>query len=148
MPTIAQLPCGAIVDADDLPMVEGITFRVRENRSVEYKERGKTRLLHRLLMGAGNGEVVDHINGDRLDNRRCNLRLCSHAENMRNRRVHKNNSCGMKGVYYDPRRNVYRAQVRAHGRKFDLGAYALAQDAHAAYVLAASALHGEFFRAA
>ena len=54
--------------------------------------------LHRLILDAPPGKHVDHINGDTLDNRKCNLRLCSIRENLLNRGPNKNNTSGYKGV--------------------------------------------------
>jgi hypothetical protein len=87
---------------------------------------------------------VDHINGDPSDNRRENLRICTHAENMMNRKMHKSNAIGIKGVYQN--RNKFRAQIRVNGKVYRLGSFCTPQDAGAAYLAAASKLHGEFVR--
>jgi hypothetical protein len=100
--------------------------------------------LHRLLLGAPAETSVDHINGNRLDNTRKNLRTCSHAENMRNRRTNENSKSGVKGVYWDARRNKWRSGIKANGIKYDLGAYQTLEDAAAAYAKAAAQLHGQF----
>lgn len=94
--------------------------------------------------------MVDHINGNGLDNRRCNLRVCSHGENMRNRTMNRNNRSGYKGVYFDPDKNgrPWRAQIRANGRKHSLGRFDTAEQAYEAYQKAAERLHGEFARVA
>jgi len=105
--------------------------------------------LHRVIAGAIKGQIVDHANGNTLDNRRCNLRICSHAENMRNRKMHKNNSCGLKGVYFDKsvgNRMFWRAQIRHGGKKIYLGRFQDAETAHSAYLMAAKKLHGDFAR--
>ena len=103
-------------------------------------------LLHRTVSGEPDGLCVDHINGNKLDNRRENLRACTHAENMRNRAMHKSNKAGVKGVYFDARRGLYRAQIRSHGVKHSLGYFGAPGDAAAAYAKAASQMHGEFAR--
>ena len=56
--------------------------------------------LHRLVMNARYGDVIDHINHDGLDNRKCNLRFCSQKENSQNKKVSINNKCGYKGVRF------------------------------------------------
>lgn len=147
-PPIVRLACGAVIDAADLPLVSGITLRRRANGVIEFKRGGKTNGLHRLLMNPEPNEHVDHINGDASDNRRCNLRVCTHAENTRNRKRHKNNKTGVKGVWLDTRRNRYRAQVRFNGTKFNLGSFVSLEDASAAYAKHAAELHGAFFRIA
>ncbi|MDN4061153.1 HNH endonuclease [Massilia sp. YIM B02769] len=102
--------------------------------------------MHRIVMKPGVEQVVDHVNGDKLDNRRSNLRSCTHAENMRNRKMHENNQCGAKGVYMDSRkrRNPYRAQIRVDGVKIGLGSFGTLEDASAAYRAAAKKYHGDF----
>ena len=72
-------------------------------------------MIHREVIQAKAGEIVDHINGNVLDNRLDNLRLCSHAENMRNRKMHSNNKLGVKGVYFGGDR--YIAEVKLNKKK-------------------------------
>jgi hypothetical protein len=79
--------------------------------------------LHRLVTNAPNGLEVDHINRDKLDNRRENLRLCSHAENMRNRSVQKNNKTGYKGITYSKERNKWQVHVYPNGRARAVGRF-------------------------
>jgi hypothetical protein len=75
----------------------------------------KRTYLHRFIMNLenGNGLVVDHINGDRLDNRKSNLRVCTGAENTMNRKLPTNNTSGYKGVYY---RKNYKNRVNKKKR--------------------------------
>ena len=68
----------------------------------EYKSKLNTR-LHTVIMNPSKGMVVDHINGNGLDNRRKNLRVCFNSENVCNRKRNKNNSTGYKGVVFDKR---------------------------------------------
>lgn len=77
----------------------------------KHSERGvkRTVKMHRVLMGAKRGQIVDHINGDGLDNRRKNLRISSPRENARNLPAHRNGKT--VGVYHDKRRGVYEARL-------------------------------------
>jgi hypothetical protein len=99
-------------------------------------------LMHRLLTPAVS--EVDHINGDGLDNRRCNLRKATRAQNASNitRRAH--NRSGYIGVSWDAPRRAWQASVATNGRSLFLGRFANPQDAARARDKAARALHGEF----
>jgi hypothetical protein len=106
-------------------------------------------LMHRVIAAPGEQQVVDHRNGDKLDNRLSNLRACSRAENARNRKMHENNRCGTKGVYADITKKVtrYRAQIRVDGKKISLGSFPSLIDAEHAYKVASAKYHGNFGRA-
>ena len=111
---------------------------------VDTQGRRRYELLHRLIVGAPAGAVVDHVNGNTLDNRRCNLRVCSQTENTLNRRMHRNNRLGVKGVYKS--RNRFCAQIRVGGKKLNLGSYRTVEEAKSAYDAAAVRFHGEYAR--
>lgn len=106
---------------------------------------GKYVYMHRLLMGVTDPTVkVDHINHDGLDNRRsANLRLCSNAENMRNRvGPPKHNTTGFVGVYENQGRYV--AKIWTNQRSKYLGSFPTKEEAARARDAAAMALHGDF----
>jgi hypothetical protein len=103
-------------------------------------------IMHRLIMDAPKGLEVDHINGNPLDNRRCNLRLCTQAQNTRNHKIRKDNSSGFPGVSFYKQRNKWRACINLNYRSKFLGYFNSAQDASLAYRCAAKKLFGEFFR--
>ena len=70
--------------------------------------------LHRVLIpDVPKGYEVDHISLDTLDNRRCNLRVCTHQQNQCNQPPQKNNTSGVSGVSYYPTRSKYRARIKA-----------------------------------
>lgn len=100
--------------------------------------------LHRLVMDAPEGYLVDHVNRIPLDNRKSNLRLCTPAENSRNVGVSQSNSTGFKGVYFEKLNNKYRARIKYDGKRVSLGCYENAVDAAIAYDKKAIELFGDF----
>jgi hypothetical protein len=110
-------------------------------RSTSIRGRTINMRMHRLIMDAPQGMQVDHINHDRLDNRRENLRLCTVGENTRNRRNFSPH--GFKGVYPNVS-GSWRATIGYELRRFYLGTFATAAEAARAYDRAAVKLHGEF----
>ena len=95
------------------------------------------------LVGAGRGQTVDHINGDRLDNRRANLRLCDRAQSTWNRGPRGGRK--FKGVTMLPS-GRWQSYITARGCQQYLGLFNTAEEAAAAYDDAARRLHGEFAR--
>lgn len=107
--------------------------------------------MHRLIMRdqLTPGLQVDHVEPSAsLDNRRSNLRVATPGQNCRNRRTHRTNQSGIKGVSWDERRDRYRAEIASDGRKYHLGYFDAIEAATAAYSEAARPLHGEFARMA
>mgnify|MGYP001176436746 CR=1 FL=1 len=107
--------------------------------------------LHRELMGAKQNEVVDHINGDVLDNRRENLRVCTQAENSRNRRRNRNSISKYKGVTYSSwaartNRKPWHVRINVNGCRKTIGWYETEEAACQAYKEASKKFYGEFAR--
>jgi len=100
--------------------------------------------MHREITNAQKGMVVDHINGNTLDNQRFNLRVCTQGENTRNRAMSKNNTTGFKGVIWVRERNKYAAQITVNRKCKRIGYFNDPVEAAKAYDDAAKKYHGEF----
>ncbi len=144
----------AMIDAADASLCGQFNWRttidprnVYAGRSSERDENGKQKniSLHRFIMGFPDGQV-DHINGNGLDNRRCNLRVVSVSQNACNRRTPANNAHGLKGVGWDNSAGKFRARIMVNGKRVHLGHFETADTAYDAYAKAAAEMHGEFAR--
>lgn len=95
---------------------------------------GKKTYLHRVIMNAPQGKVVDHINGDTLDNRKSNLRIISHQDNIENRtKLNKNNKSGFRGVYLETRTGKWVAKYKVNYKNIQIGKYNTKEEAIIAY---------------
>jgi hypothetical protein len=111
-----------------------------------YKPYRMNRLVWWLHSGEKptEAEIIDHINGDALDNRIENLRISSHLENSRNRGKSANNTSGFKGVTWSKKVDKWQATIRFDNKSKWLGYHDTPELAHAAYCKASTELHGEF----
>lgn len=104
------------------------------------RKRGKV-YLHREIAGAKGVLVVDHINGDTLDNRASNLRLCTRSENACNSKKRTNHK---KGVYFYKRDKKWVAQIWKNYKNYYIGRFDTEKEASKAYQAKALTLHGAF----
>lgn len=110
--------------------------------SVRIDGEKKVMFLHRFLLNPPKGLYVDHINRNPLDNRRSNLRICTHEENARNTTIHKDNTTGYKGIY--PDQGKYSVVVMKDRKRFYGGWFADPVEAARKYDELALKHHGEF----
>lgn len=139
----------AIVDAQDYEWLSKHRWRTHEDRSGTcYALRGSARkviFMHRAIMNPPKGMVVDHIDGNGLNNRRSNLRICSKRQNKYNQRPMKNAGSRFKGVYLAKgKSDQWCAVVRCKGEAFYLGSFDDEIEAARAYDRKAVELFGEF----
>ena len=112
-----------LFDLADLPLIEHHTWHLGKRGYPATHIRGKTVVLHRLLFPEADGMEIDHINGDKLDNRRANLRPCTHQQNGFNQKRRHTNTSGYIGVSFLRRLGCYEAYIHFHGTKHHLGLY-------------------------
>jgi hypothetical protein len=106
----------------------------------------KTLGMHRVILSATDGVVVDHKNGNRLDNRRSNIRVCTPGQNQYNRGKLCTNKTGYKGVYHQKKFNTWLVAIGVNGKLRYVGSYKTKIEAARAYNEAALKYHGEFAR--
>ena len=107
-------------------------------------EKRKMIYMHTMILNTPKGMEGDHINADKLDNRRLNLRNCSHAENNQNNRLRSNNTSGYKGVSRTKSGLKWRAYIKYNYKRKHLGEFDNIEDAARAYDAEAIKLFGEF----
>ena len=148
-----QLSLGLVATVDDEDYQELSKFKwsssfcnnrakVYAVRAVKINGKSKTIRMHRTIMNVNDDRIVDHINGDTLDNRKSNLRVVSVQQNNMNR--HK--SCaksGIKGVT-QRKSGKWWSRIQKNGRAYYLGTFESAEQAEEAYKIAALKLFGEF----
>jgi hypothetical protein len=128
-----------IVDDEDFHYLQDRKWYVdnRKNGS-KYVKRKRGEYLHRIIMKPPVGMCIDHINGDGCDNRKENLRVCTQSQNMRNRRMSKNNKSGAIGVLWNKISNKWVVNLR-------VGSFKSFEEAKEAYSKASVKLFGEYF---
>lgn len=135
-----------LIDEQDVELVSQYNWYSQTGKRTRYaanKNKERLLLLHRLILG--DCEAIDHINGDGLDNRRSNLRVCSLTENNRNTRKRENTRSQYKGVVFDnSASNKWKARVYKDGKQIVLGRFSTEEEAAVAYNKAAVIHYGEF----
>lgn len=104
----------------------------------------KTILMHRLIMNAPKGVVVDHKDGNGLNNQRSNLRLCTDTQNKHNCRLSSTNKSGYRGVSFHDKTKKFRAYISKNNKTIHLGLYETSEDAARARDKICEELRGEF----
>lgn len=113
-------------------------FRVKINRRAHMVHR----IAWKMHYGKDPAGVIDHVNGQTLDNRICNLREATHSQNCANSRAMEGKKVPLKGVARVA--YGYSARIRRNGKTWNIGTFKTPEEAHAAYVEAAQIVFGEF----
>ena len=143
----------ALVDDEDFERVNQFRWHASRNGKNIYAERSmtidsktKNKLMHREIMKAGNKVEIDHIFGDGLDNRKKNLRICTHSQNLLNSSKYKHSSSKYKGVYFGKTQKKWISQISINGKNKHLGCFDNEIDAAKQYNIFAKEYYGEFAR--
>jgi hypothetical protein len=138
----------ALIDSTDASLVAGRTWQHSAGYASALIRRGggvrERVLMHRLIMAAPPGVQIDHINWNKLDNRRANLRFATATQQRANMGLQRNNTSGYKGVSLVRKSGMWRAAIRRNGEYIWLGDHHAAVEAAKAYDSAARVLFGEF----
>ncbi len=142
----------AVVDDDDFDCLNQYKWQAHNNYGYgwyavrcSYGPRKRTIFMHRQVLGLRRGKLADHINGNGLDNRRSNLRLCTHSQNSANHQKRKGKS-KYNGVCWCKQYQKWRARICVDYKRIHLGRYDTEIEAAAAYDVAAVKHFGEFAR--
>lgn len=141
----------AIVDISDYNNLKDKKWHaVRKSKKRWYarsKENGKMVFMHRKIMKTPKGKITDHINGDGLDNRKRNLRICSPAQNIHNQGIRSGKkSSQYKGVSWSTEKSKWRAQIVVRPKSIHLGYFDDEESAAEAYDNAAEKYFGNYAR--
>jgi hypothetical protein len=138
----------ALVDDEDYEWLSQYKWCIHSEgyaiRTVWVNSKSVIKFMHRDILNPPAGMFTDHINHNKTDNRRCNLRVCTISQNTFNSKLRSNNTSGIKGVSYSKKSKKWMAQIQYLGTDFYLGCYDNIEDAAIAYDNKSRELFGEF----
>jgi hypothetical protein len=118
----------ALVDADDYDRLFNFNWYSVSSKGSKYAKTGKNTRMHRMILNLTDSKlIVDHLNGNGLDNRKQNLRIVSSAENVKNRQRPSSNKKSIPGVY--KQRDKWIARVCVNYENISLGRFEKEEDA-------------------
>lgn len=109
-------------DKEDYEKIKDICWN-KQKGYISGLMNGKSIRLHRLILDVPKGCVVDHINHKKYDNRKENLRICKQHQNTKNRKINKNNTSGVTGVYFSTKYKKWCAAIKVNYKKINLGMF-------------------------
>ena len=136
-----NLKAKTLIDADDLERVIAIRWHMSDKYA--QSSRPEIKLHHFILDNIPKGYEVDHVNRDKLDNRKSNLRLATRGQNARNMELPLGR-VRFRGVRWHKRNKKFESRIEYRGKRFHLGYFKIAEDAAKAYNRKAAELHGNF----
>jgi len=137
----------AIVDSEDFEKLNEHKWHYLGGYARRRHSPKECWFMHWYIVGKPkNGFETDHINGNTLDNRKCNLRICTARENQQNSKKRKNNTSGYKGVDYKKSHKKWRVLIMANNKRIHLGYFDTPKQAAKAYNNGAKKYYKEFAR--
>ena len=135
------------IDLDDIDKVKEYKWHLNDNGYVRGNV-GNERMeyLHRFLLNIQGNVIIDHINGNPLDNRKCNLRIATPTQNNMNMKKRSDNISGYKGVGWQKKRNKWRARITINKKTIELGYFNTIEEAIKARQKAEEEYFGEYNR--
>ena len=134
-----------MIDSDMLDHVKDKKFWLcNAKRTCSYAATQDGTPLHMHLFPHIKGFEIDHINRNTMDNRRCNIRYCTHQQNQMNQGLQRNNTSGVSGVCWHKNRNKYTACIKVCQQKIHLGYYETFLEATQARNVGMECMFGEF----
>lgn len=132
-----------LIDARDIELAKQYTWYIsKQGYAASHENKKSAILLHRIIMNPSKNMEVDHINRNRLDCRRSNLRVCEHKDNAKNCSTAKNNSSGIIGVSRSKKR--WRASICVNYNAMELGTFKTKEEAIKTRLEAESRYYGEY----
>lgn len=136
----------ALVDNEDYQWLKKYTWYSHNQGYITTAINNKTLLIHRLIMKPKDGLIVDHINQNKLDNRKSNLRIGTQSQNLANQKKKRGTSSIYKGVSFDKSRDKWQSKIRIAKKMISLGRFKEERHAAMAYDIWAKDYYGEFAR--
>jgi hypothetical protein len=138
----------AIVDDEDFEILSKYSWHLGARgyacRAVRTGKKTTQILMHREIMNIPAGMETDHINRNKIDNRKSNLRICTRTQNEQNKPGKVYNTSGYKGVCWHKGFGKWTARIRVDKKQINLGSFLTAEEAAHVYDKAARKHHGEF----
>ena len=116
----------ALIDLDDINKIKKYKWSLKGNGYIAAGDNGV--MLHKIITNTNKNEIVDHINGNKLDNRKSNLRICTYTQNNINKCIQSNNKSGYPGVRWDERAKKWKVRITVNKKQLYLGYFINKED--------------------
>ncbi len=134
-------------DLDDFDKIKNFIWSLRKSEYGNYvhaRINGRWTYLHKFLTGTNSDQLIDHINRNNMDCRKCNLRICNDTQNSANHKMRVGSSSGIIGVAYSKRDGLWLPSIRKDGKKINLGQGKDKEEAIIKRLKAEKEVYGEF----